>query len=168
MRLYFVNLFTGLLPATRMYGLKKSLYTWCGVKLGSNVRIASSASILGSGELSIGDNTFVGHKTLILLGGGKVTIGRDVDVSSNVTIVNGTHEISDKHIKAAGNGYADDILIDDGCWVGVSATIIAGAQVNKGVIVAAGALVNGSVEAMSIAGGVPCKVIKKRHVEDRP
>lgn len=168
MRLYVVNLFTGLLPATRLYGLKRTLYRWGGVELGDNVRIVSSARILGSGQLIIDDNTFIGHQTLILLGGGSISIGKNVDISSNVTIVNGTHEIATTSIKAAGKGYADDICIGEGCWVGVCATIIAGAQVKEGAIVAAGALVNGSVDALSIVGGVPCKVIKKRHVEDRP
>lgn len=166
-RLYLINLITSLLPATRLYGFKRALYRWGGAELGVNVRIVSSARILGSGRLTIDDNTFVGHQTLILLGGGKITIGKDTDISSNVTIVNGTHEIATIGVKAAGAGYAEDICIGDGSWVGVSSTIIGGANIKEGVIVAAGALVKGKVDALSIVGGVPCKVIKKRHVEDR-
>ncbi len=166
MRLYFVNLFTSILPATRCYGLKRALYRWSGIELGNNVRIVSSAKIIGSGSVSIADNTFIGHDTLILVGGQHIVIGRDVDISSRVTLVNGTHHISQHNKKAAGDGYAEDIVIADGVWVGVSATIIAGANIGTGAIIAAGALVTGQVQDNQIVGGVPAKLIRNRHVND--
>ena len=162
-RLYWVNLFTRCLPPTRLYGLKRSLFRWAGVQLGDNVRLVSGVKIVGSGKLSIGDNSFVGHDTMILLGGGQITIGRDADISSRVTVVNGTHHISTDPDKAAGDGFAQDIQIGDGVWVGVSATIIGGAKVGKGSIVAAAALVNGEVPEQMLVGGVPAKIIRNRH-----
>lgn len=164
-RLYLINLFSGLLPATRFYALKGSLYRWCGVAIGDNVRLSSSMRILGSGDLEIGDNTFVGHDTLILLGGAKVVIGKDVDISSRVTIVNGSHEISGLPHKAAGQGHADDILIGNGAWIGACTTVLGKAEIGSGAIVAAGALVSGKVHDNDIVAGVPAKLIRARNLD---
>ncbi len=159
-KLYFVNHFCSILPPTRCYSLKAILYRWAGVDVGNNVRIISSSKIWGTGQLIIGDNTFIGHKSLILMGGSEVNIGHNVDISSNVTIVNGTHELGNNE-KAAGVGIARPIEINKGSWIGASATIIAGAKIGNRAIVAAGAVVTGEVEPGSVVGGVPAKIISK-------
>jgi len=158
-KLYLVNHFCSILPPTRCYSLKALLYRWAGVGIGSNVRIVSSSNIWGTGQLEIGDNTFIGHQSLVLMGGSEVKVGNNVDISSNVTIVNGTHEIGGIG-KAAGVGVAKSIVIEDGCWLGASVTVIAGAVVGTQSIVAAGSVVRGKVPAYTIVGGVPAKIIK--------
>ena len=159
-KLYIANFLSGLLPPTRMYPIKSSLYKWAGVTIGINVRIVSSARIVGSGRLSIGDNTFVGHYTKVIVGDGSIEIGSDVDVSSNVLIINGSHRQHDVQGKAAGSGYSGDIKVRDGAWIGASATLIVGAEVGECSIVAAGATVVGRVESFDTVGGVPAKKIR--------
>lgn len=154
-RLYFVYLLFPFIPATRFYGFKRFLLRWAGIKLGHNVRVVSSARILGAGELIIGDNTFIGHFTKILVGGGTIEIGSDVDVSSNVTIINGSHHKYDIPGKAAGTGYSADIKISDGVWIGASVTIIGGVNIGYCSIIAAGSTVTGIVSDFCLMGGVP-------------
>tara|TARA_R110001592_G_scaffold85363_1_gene252203 strand:+ start:7264 stop:7707 length:444 start_codon:yes stop_codon:yes gene_type:complete len=144
-----------------MYGIKNLLLCWAGIEIGRNVRIASSARILGSGRIIIGDNTFIGHFSKILVGGGIIEIGRDVDISSNVTIINGTHNKYDISGKAAGTGFSKNIFIGNGSWIGASVTLIGGVNIGCCSIVAAGATVVSDVPELCLFGGVPAKYICK-------
>lgn len=155
---YLVNLIIFFLPSSRLYSLKRTLLQIGGVKVGANVRVMR---IRVSGvKLQIGDNTFIGDDTLIMGGESLVTIGKNCDISSRVNIVTGTHKLGSIQ-QAAGEGYAEDIVIEDGVWIGFGATILHGVTIGAGSIVAAGALVNISVPAGVLLGGVPAKIIKK-------
>ena len=69
------------------------------------------------------------------------------------------------------------IIIDEGAlighnvvlatlkWIGANATVLAGVTIGDGAVVAAGAVVTKDVEANTIVGGVPAKVIKKIEIE---
>ena len=55
------------------------------------------------------------------------------------------------------------IIIGDDCWIGAKATILDGARIGNGCIVAAGAVVTkGEYPDYSILGGVPAKIISSR------
>ena len=164
--LYFINHLTNLLPPTKFYSLKSNLYKFAGVKIGKNVRLISSVSIWGNGELVIDDNTFIGHETTILSGGAVIHIGKNVDISSRVLIVNGTHNKFDEPHKAAGNGYATNISIGDGSWVAASVSIIEGGMIGNCCIIGAGALVRNNIPNGSTATGIPAKVIYKESDRD--
>ncbi|MFN9782517.1 MAG: acyltransferase, partial [Sphingobacteriales bacterium] len=53
------------------------------------------------------------------------------------------------------------ILIKRNAWIGASATILPGVTVGEDAIVAAGAVVHKDVEAGTIVGGVPAKLIRR-------
>ncbi len=48
-------------------------------------------------------------------------------------------------------------------WIGVRATILDGVTIGDGAIIAAGALVIKDVPPYSIVGGVPARILRKRH-----
>ena len=50
--------------------------------------------------------------------------------------------------------------IGNGCWIGANATILGGVTIGDGAVVAAGAVVTQNVDANTLVGGVPCKVIR--------
>jgi carbonic anhydrase/acetyltransferase-like protein (isoleucine patch superfamily) len=52
--------------------------------------------------------------------------------------------------------------IEDECLIGMHATILDGARIGKGAVIAAGAVVDGEVPAYEIWGGVPARKIKAR------
>ena len=56
--------------------------------------------------------------------------------------------------------YALPITIGNGCWIGANATILGGVTIGDGAVVAAGAVVTQNVDANTLVGGVPCKVIR--------
>lgn len=158
-RLYLISGLIHHLPETRAFGFKRMLYRWAGVKIGNNVRICSSARIIGSGSLEIGDNTWIGPETRIT-SSSKVVIGSNCDIAPRVLITDGTHELTPDHDRVADIEVCYPISIGNGCWICANSTIIAGVSIGNKTVVAAGAVVTKSFEGMSIIGGVPAKVIK--------
>jgi acetyltransferase-like isoleucine patch superfamily enzyme len=158
--LYFYNVFALFLPSTRMHRLKCAMLRLCGARIGTNVRICSSARFILNGQLSIGDNTWIGHEVSIVGGDAGVRIEADVDIAPRVLLVTGSHEISCVPPKAAGYGVSLPIVIRRGAWICAGATILGGVEVGERCIIGAGSLVNKSLESGVIAAGVPA-VVKK-------
>lgn len=161
-RLYLYRLLTALIPATRMFPLKRALLRWAGAAVGKNVRIATSAKFHLTGHLTIGDNTWIGHDVMIVGGDAPVRIGKDVDIAPRVLIVTGTHEPFGLPGKAAGQGSSQPISIEDGAWLGASVTVVGGVTVGSQSIVAAGALVRNDIDSGTVVGGVPARLISTR------
>lgn len=58
------------------------------------------------------------------------------------------------------------VKIGQNVWIGANVTILPGVTIGEGAIIAAGAVVNKNVEANTIAGGVPAKLIKQIETEE--
>ena len=153
-----------LLPSSRYYKLKSKLLNLIGFQVAKSARIVSSVKFLGIENIVIGEDTFIGHETMIT-GSNKttVTIGSYCDVSSKVTIVTGTHEVDLEGLHVAGKGMGKDIIIEDGVWIGINATILPGVKIGKKSIVAAGAVVTKDVPPNVLVAGNPA-IIKKEYV----
>jgi acetyltransferase-like isoleucine patch superfamily enzyme len=147
------------MPETKCFRSKRILYRLAGVKIGMNVRICSSVTILGNGLLSMGDNTWIGHQTCII-STSSVVIGNDVDIAPRVYLGTGSHEIDIETPGIAGKGINKDIEISNGCWIGAGAIVLPGAFLGEKSIIAAGAVVKGVFNPYSLIGGVPAKFIK--------
>lgn len=148
-----------LLPETKCFSLKRGLLRLSGAKIGSNVRICSSVMIIGAGELTIGDNTWVGHRCLISASS-SIKIGKNVDIAPNVYIGNGTHEITPDKERIASIELAKDIVIGDGCWLCANVTILPGVTIGDKCVVAAGSVVTKSYGNMILLAGVPADIKK--------
>jgi acetyltransferase-like isoleucine patch superfamily enzyme len=148
-----------LFPETRLFALKALLLRWAGVKVGHNVRVCSSVTILGSGPLEIGDDTWVGQQVLIV-SSSCVRIGSCVDIAPRVFIGTGTHQIDADGKHSAGLGINRDVVICDGVWLGVCSTILPGISIGHKAVVAAGAVVTKDVLARKIVGGIPAEILK--------
>ena len=157
----FIMYFFKLLPLTRFYKLKSKLLNLIGFQVSKSARIVSSVKFVGIENIVIGQDTFIGHETMII-GSNKttVTIGAYCDISSKVTIVTGTHEVDLEGLHIAGKGIGKDITIEDGVWIGINATILPGVKIGKKSIVAAGAIVTKNVPSHVLVAGNPA-IIKK-------
>lgn len=156
---HFNKILIPLLPETRCFGIKRFLWKLAGVQIGENVRICSSARIIGDGTLAISDGTWIGHGCFIS-SSSEVRIGHDCNIAPKVNIITGTHEIDTKGPSIAGNGYAMPIEIGNGVWICAGCTVIAGVKIGDKSILAAGSVVTQDVPAGELWGGVPAKRIK--------
>ena len=107
----------------------------------------------------LGENVYVGPRCVL----GLVHLERDVLLASGVQVPSGgkTHYFDDptKPIREQG-GERTMVTIGAGAWVGSGAIVLA--DVGKGTVVAAGAVVTKPLPDNVIAGGVPAKVIRPR------
>lgn len=164
MKYYIVNLIIAILPISRWFGFKRVLLRFCGASISENVRVMR-IRVQGV-NLKVDSNTFIGDDTLIMgAEGTNVVIGKNCDISSRVSIVTGTHHVGSLE-QAAGKGYGEDIIIEDGVWVGFGATILHGVTIGKGSIIAAGSVVVANVPENVLVVGVPAKIKKTLYVSN--
>jgi len=156
-----------LIPATRGYRLKAALLRAAGVAIAPTARVISSVRILGP-QVVIGADTFIGHETM-LVGAQDTTIriGDNVDISSRVSLVTGTHEIDMLNAHSAGEGLGKDIVIEDGVWIGFGAIILPGVTIGTKAVIGAGSVVVKNIPPYSIAVGNPCKPVKQWDSEEK-
>lgn len=159
-RLFVISLLCKVLPETRMFGFKTTLYRWTGVRIGRNVRICSSAKILGAGPLEIGDDVWIGPETMIVAVA-PVTLGSHIDIAPRVYIGTGTHEIDPLGPHSAGTGRSLPVTIADGVWIGVGATLTPGISIGQKAVIAAGAVVIADIPPRFVVGGVPARCLRE-------
>lgn len=156
-----------------------------GVKFGKNNFVDSKCRfVLGKGQIEIGDNNEFMHGALLMTYGGVIRIGNSCSINpytiiyghgEGVTIANNvliaghcmiipsTHNHSrlDIPINQQG-GTSKGIVIEDNVWIGAGCKLLYGVTIGTGSIIAAGSVVNKSIESNSIAGGLPATIIRKR------
>lgn len=158
-RLYLYRFLTFFLPESSCFPLKRALLRFCGASVGAKVRICSSATFLGAGKLSIGDNSWIGHGAM-LVASGELIIGNNVDIGPMVYIGNGTHEIDVSSGRCAGKGVVLPVIIGDGSWICAKATVLPGVDIGARTVVAAGSVVTVSTSGECLVAGVPASVKK--------
>lgn len=140
-----------------------------GVEIGNGVNIGAYTIIEASGTvkdigrgIKIGENSGIGAFSFIG-GAGGVSIGSNVIMGQLVSFHPENHnfELLDLPIRQQGVK-RQGIVVEDDCWIGAKVTFLDGAHVEKGCVIAAGAVVRGVIPPYSIAGGIPAKVIKSR------
>lgn len=107
----------------------------------------------------VGKNVYIGARCIV----SSAEIGDDVLIGSNVNILSGKqqHVITDldKPIRLQG-GAKSTIRIGEDCWLGNCSVVMA--NIDRKSVIASGAVVVKDVEAFSIMGGNPAKLLKKR------
>lgn len=147
------------IPDTHGFGMKRVLLRLSGAKIGKNVRICSSVKIFGNCQLSINDNTWIGHDSMIVCSA-PISIGKNVNIAPRCYIGTGTHEIDSLGNSVAGKGVSSSVTIADGSWICVGCIILPGVCIGTKSICASGAVVNRDVEDNELVGGVPIQHIK--------
>jgi len=140
-----------------------------GVSLGDNVNIGDYTRIEASGTITdIGRGIRIGNNSAIsafsfIGGAGGVSIGNDVIMGQWVSFhpENHNYDSIDLPIRLQGVN-RKGIVVGDDCWIGAKVTLLDGAHVGKGCVIAAGAVVRGEIPPYSIAAGVPARVVKSR------
>ena len=88
-----------------------------------------------------------------------ITIGDNVSISHNVSIVTGGHDLNSRDFV----GVFKPIEISNYVWIGLNVTILQGITIGKGAVVAAGSVVTKDIPSYAIVAGVPAKIIGERN-----
>lgn len=113
----------------------------------------------GCKNVFVGDN-FYANFNLTLIDDGKITIGNNVLIGPNCTIVTPIHPLEVKDRLSEKNQKNLPVVIEDNVWIAANVTILPGVTIGKNSVIGAGSLVTKDVEANSLYYGNPAKKIK--------
>ncbi|WP_051171390.1 acyltransferase [Spongiibacter marinus] len=138
------------------------------LEIGNRVILEDGVSIAPrNGSIRLGDDVFVGPNVLLQsYFGGPITIGENVIIAKDTSVVASNHIISSPQIGFNMGEEGAEIVLEKNVWIGAGVKILAGSKIGEGTIVAAGAVVSGILEPFSIYGGVPAKKLKKYDLTD--
>lgn len=159
-KMFIGRIILKILPLQAFCKINRLCFKLMGHVIGCDTVVYSSVEMLGLIKVEIGNDSFVGHRTIFMGGDSFIKIGKNCDISSNVSLICGSHEIGDSK-RRAGRGISKDITIGDGVWIGYGSLILGGVTIGEGAIIAAGSIVNNSVPQNTIYGGVPAKEIRQ-------
>jgi len=152
---YLLNYVIGVIP---IYFFRKLYFKFCGIHIGKGSVINMRQHfIMLSGKIVIGNYCHI-NQGCLLDGRGTITIGDCVSISHNVSIITGSHDISDQYFKS----FVKPVNIEDHVWIGVNATILPGIKIGKGAVICAGAVVTKDVNDYAVVAGIPARQIAER------
>lgn len=111
--------------------------------------------------VELGEGTFVGS-------GCEFNAIERISVGRNCLIASGTRFIDHNHGNETGmpmklqKENSAPIIVGDDVWIGANCILLKGVTIGDGAIVAAGSVVNKSVEPYVVVAGVPARVIRSR------
>ena len=141
------------MPPSLRYWLLKA----AGIEISIGARVEAYVDFT-YGKIVLGERCFINRGCFLDAKGG-ITLGRRVHLAPRVSVLTSTHLSGGAECRA-GPPVFQHVTIGDGCWIGASATVLAGVAIGSGVCVGAGALVNKSLDANATYAGVPARLIK--------
>ena len=147
----------GLIPS---HHIRRFVYKALGAEIGKNVVFHFRTEVRGLHRLKIGDGTIIGDNALLAAQRGR-TRGKNVNLSSNVSIYSGAHDHRDPYFRST-PATTRPINIGDRVWIGSNAIILTGVHIGEGAVVCAGCVVTKDVEPYAVVAGVPAKKVNER------
>lgn len=89
--------------------------------------------------------------------GGQIIIGRGCFIANNVGLITENHNLYNLDLRSE----PKNVVLGEGCWIGMNSVILPGVKLGKNTIVGAGSIVTKSfVERNCVVAGNPAKIIK--------
>lgn len=135
------------------------------IEIGNNVYIGHNTFLKGyyKNILHIGDNSWIGQNCFLHSGGG-ITIGKAVGIGPCVKILSHKHREESnlkKPLLFCDQEYKE-VVIEDGCDIGIGSIILPGVIIGQGSIVGAGSVVTKDAAPYTVVAGNPARVLRKR------
>jgi acetyltransferase-like isoleucine patch superfamily enzyme len=147
-------------------GRRVQLYSRPGygrIVLGRWVHFAGGNALRAhEGTLHVGDKVVFGTSNTVncYL---DVEIGAATIVADWIYICDFDHRFDDVHRPIKDQGIVKSpVRIGPDCWLGTKVTVLRGARVGEGCVLAAHAVVRGEVPAFGVAVGIPARVVRDR------
>lgn len=149
----------GMIPSVH---LRTWLYKGLGVKMWKNVTIHFHTELRAPEKLNLGDGTIIGDNAILDARRG-LTMGRNVNLSSNVSIYTLQHDHRDPFFNCPPEDKVKfSVEIDDRVWLGSNVIVLPGVHIGEGAVCCAGCVVTKDVEPYAIVAGIPAKKVSER------
>jgi len=159
------------------------------ISIGDNTVIDDYAVLDAKGvegkNITIGNDVILGRNTTLSCKGGTISIGNNTNIGINTAIYSGSSVIIGNNVLFAASCYlfgdgahrsdrtdipiiqqgqepSRGIKIENGVWLGADVKILDGVTIGRDSIIGAGAVVTKDIPPLSIALGIPAKVVKSR------
>ncbi|WP_244303364.1 gamma carbonic anhydrase family protein [Leucobacter coleopterorum] len=123
------------------------------------------------GNVTLGGGSSVWYNAVVRGDSDSVTIGSNSNVQDGVVIHThrGHPAIIGDDVSIGHNAVVHGATVEDGCLIGMNATVLSGAIVGSGSLIAAGALVpqGAVIPPHSLVAGIPGRVVSTLSNEDR-
>lgn len=132
-------------------------------RFGERSEIRPHSYLVCTESIEIGNNVVIRPNCMLMATeDGRIVIGNDVLIGSNVHFYVADHRFEDREMTIVSQGHkpSRDIVIEDDVWIGGNVTILRGVRVGRHSVIAAGSVVTRSVESNSIYAGVPARKLK--------
>ena len=111
-------------------------------------------------NFKLGHDVFINHSLTVMAIGG-IEIGNNVQIGPQVTIVIDNHDSDNRNILCCKR-----VWIEDNVWIGARVVILPGVNIGENAIIAGGAVVVKDVPSNTVVGGCPAKVLKRLNEDD--
>ena len=129
--------------------------------IGAKVHGAIHAKcILLSHRINLGKGSFINRRSLLDNGNAWITIGNNVAIGCNVSLLTTNHMYNDGN-RRGGQISPKTVIIEDAMWIGANSIILPGTIIRKGCVIAAGSVVRGETKSNCVYAGNPAIFIKE-------
>ncbi|WP_433832483.1 sugar O-acetyltransferase [Actinoplanes sp. CA-015351] len=115
-------------------------------------------------NVHIGDD-FFGNVNLTFVDDVEIRIGDGVMIAPGVTLTTTGHPIH-PDLRVDFRRFSEPIVIEDKVWIGSNVVVLPGVRIGYGSVIGAGSVVSRDIPPMSVAVGVPCRVVRPITEED--
>ena len=133
--------------------LKRTLMRLFGAKVGRGVVLKPRVTIKYPWKLVVGDHSWIGENVWID-NLGQVTIGSHCCLSQGALLLCGNHNYK----KATFDLMVNDIVLEDGVWIGACASVGPGVTCHSHCVLAIGSTATSDLTAWTIHQGNPAEV----------
>ncbi len=140
--------------------IRRIMYRLLGVSMGKNVIFHYKTEIRRPINLKIGNGSIIGDNAILDSRNG-LTIGRNVNFSSNVSVYTEQHDHRDSLFRC-NNDIDKRVEIGDRVWVGCNVIILPGVKIGEGAVCCAGCVVTKDIAPYDIVAGIPARKISSR------
>lgn len=116
-------------------------------------------------HIEVGRNFFANYNCTII-DVAKVTIGDNCQMAPNVAVYTAGHPVHPVSRNSMYE-YGIEVTIGDNVWIGGNTVILPGVHIGSNTVIGAGSVVTKDIPDWVIAGGNPCKVIRRITEEDK-
>lgn len=138
------------LPFDDLEGRADLLAAVFGERLDSSVRLYPPFYSDHGLNTRFGRNVFV-HQNCTFMDFGGITIGDDVMISANVTLITSSHPVDPDRRRRAVT--VAPIVLGDRAWVGAASTVLPGVTIGRDAVVGAGTVVSRDVPDGAVVTG---------------
>lgn len=141
--------------------LRKLIYRMLCGRIESNVTIHFGTEIRCPRKLRIGKGTIIGDNAILDARCG-LTMGENVNLSSNVSIYTLQHDHRDPYFRCNETQKKMSVEIDDRVWLGSNVIVLPGVHIGEGAVCCAGCVVTKDVLPYTVVAGIPAKKVGER------